>query len=122
MKKLSRTLVALALALGLAVGLSVSAAAPAQAVGYGVVQNVSYSTGWYLTITTQSGLVVTNLRPGDTSLSYSKDTRSFKIGYGTCARLSVNGGNVFTRQAGTYTVQDWETYKVDRYPTSSTRC
>lgn len=121
MKKLSRTFAALALAAGMSLP-GVAAAAPAQAIGGGVVQNVSYTTGWYLTFTLQQGTVITSLRPGDTSLHYGSDARSFKIGSGTCARLSINGGGVFTRQAGTYSVSDWETVKVDRYPTSSTRC
>src|SRR5215217_3969395 len=120
--KAIRTLLALGLAVGLAVGLSVSAAPPAQAVGGGVVQNVSYSTGWYLTFTLQYGTVITSLRPGDSSRTYGSDARSFKIGSGTCARLSINGGPVFTRQAGTYSIQDGQTWNVDRYPVSSPRC
>jgi hypothetical protein len=121
MKKLSRTFAALTLAAGMSLP-AVAAAEPAQAIGGGVVQNVSYETGWYLTFTLQNGTVITSLRPGDSSRTYGSDARSFKIGYGTCARLSINGGPVFTRQAGTYSIADHQTFNVARYLTSSTRC
>src|SRR5215217_3558926 len=121
MKKLSRTLAALGLAAGMSLP-AVAAAAPAQAVGGGVVQNVSYTTGWYLKFTLQNGTVITSLRPGDSSRTYGSDARSYTVGYGTCAVVSINGGRTFTRQAGTYSVQDYQTANVARYPVSSTRC
>lgn len=121
MRKLSRTVAALTLAAGMSLP-AVAVATPAQAIGGGVVQNVSYKYGFYQKITLQNGTVITSLRPGDTSLHYGYDTRSFTLPYGTCARLSVNGGPVFTRQAGTYSVQDYQTFKVDKRPVADTGC
>jgi hypothetical protein len=120
-KKLGRTIAALTLAAGMSLP-AVAAAAPAQAVGGGVVQNVSYKYGFYQRITLQNGTVIASLRPGDSSLRYGSDTRSFYLPSGTCARVSIDGGPVFTRQAGTHFVADYQTFKVDKRPVSDTGC